>query len=27
VVAKLETVVHANRELQQYHEGRRATLA
>jgi len=27
VVAKLETVVHANRELEQYHEGRRATLA
>jgi len=27
VVAKLETVVHANRELQQYHEGRRTALA
>ena len=27
VVAKLETVVHANRELERYHEGRRATLA
>jgi uncharacterized protein (DUF169 family) len=27
VVAKLETVVHANRELEHYHEGRRATLA
>ena len=27
VVAKLESVVHANRELQQYHEGRRTALA
>ena len=27
VVARLETVVHANRELEQYHQGRRATLA
>jgi uncharacterized protein (DUF169 family) len=27
VVARLETVIHANRELQQYHEGRRTTLA
>jgi uncharacterized protein (DUF169 family) len=27
VVAKLETIVHANRELEQYHQARRATLA
>ena len=27
VVGKLQTIVHANRELEQYHQGRRATLA
>jgi len=27
VVAKLETIAHANRELEQYHRGRQATLA
>ena len=27
LIGKLETIVHANRELEQYHQGRRATLA